>query len=473
MSTLTLTGLSGESRLVPAAAVDALAANLSGPLLRPGMDGYEEARQIWNGIFDRHPGLIARCTTTEDVIHGVNFAREHGVLLAVKGGGHNSAGNGSCDGGLMIDLSPMNRVQVDPQARTAQVEGGALLAHMDQETQRHGLAVSGGGIISHTGVGGLALGGGFGWISRKHGLAVDNLLAAQVVTADGQVRHASPDEHPDLFWALRGGGGNFGVVTRFTFRCVPLGPEVYSGLMVKRFGDAGDYMRFHRDYVRTLPDEMTAWMVIRHAPPLPFLPPEVHGQRVLVVPFVWLGAEAEGARLIEPMRQATPSLGEAVGMNRWVDWQSGFDGLVGHGARNYWKSHHLAELSDPCIREILRYGAQLPSDECEIFIPHMEGAPARVPEEATAYAHRHTPFVLNIHTRWQRPEDDERCLAWVQAFHGATRPFARGVYVNFLSDEGANRVRDAYTPSVWERLVQVKRRYDPQNLFRLNQNIAP
>lgn len=407
------------------------------------------------------------------MINSVKFARDNHLLIAVKGGGHNSAGTAVCDDGIMIDLSLMRRVNVDPKSKTARVDGGALLGDVDTETQLYGLAVSGGGIISHTGVGSLTLGGGFGWISRKHGLAIDNLISAEVVTADGKLRTASADENPDLFWGIRGGGGNFGIVTSFEFRCAEIGTAVYSGLIIKRFEDAKAYMQFHRDYVRGLPDAMTAWMVVRHAPPLPFLPEDVHGQMVVVVPFVWLGDEAEGAELVRPIREATASHGEAIGMNPWVAWQSGFDGLVEHGARNYWKSHHLKALSDDCIDRIVEFAETMPSDEIEIFIPHMEGAPSRVPENATAYAHRKTPFVLNIHTRWREASDDQRCLAWARDFHRATEPFAQGVYVNFLSDEGEDRVRAAYTSEVWDRLVEVKKKYDPNNLFRMNQNIKP
>ena len=294
-----------------------------------------------------------------------------------------------------------------------------------------------------------------------------------MVTAEGKRVTASPDENPDLFWGIRGGGGNFGIVTSFEFRCVEIGTAVYSGLIIKKFEDAKQYMQFHRDYVRGLPDAMTVWMVVRHAPPLPFLPEAVHGKMVVVLPFVWLGDEAEGARLIQPLREATPSHGEAVGMNPWVAWQSGFDGLVTHGARNYWKSHHLKELSDDCIDRVIEFAGAMPSDECEVFIPHMEGAPSRVPQDATAFAHRETPFVLNIHTRWRSPSDDERCLTWARDFHRATEPFSQGVYVNFLSDEGEDRVKAAYTPEVWDRLAQLKKKYDPNNLFRMNQNIRP
>lgn len=443
-----------------------------GDVLLPGDDGYDAARQVWNGMFDRRPALIARCIGTADIIHAVNLARDSNALLAVKGGGHNSAGTGVCDGGVMLDLSRMRRAHVDVARKRVRVDGGALLGDLDTETHLHGLAVSGGGIISHTGVGGLTLGGGFGWISRKHGFAIDNLLSADVVTADGTLVTTDAEHHPDLFWGLRGGGGNFGVVSSFEFQCADIGQAVYSGLIVKRFDDAATYMRFHREYVRTLPDEMTAWLILRHAPPLPFLPADVHGRMVVVVPFVWLGDAAAGEKLLQPIRDATPSHGEHVGMNPYAGWQSGFDGLVGHGARNYWKSHHLTDLSDDCIDRTIEFAAAMPSDECEVFIPHMEGAPSRVPTNATAFAHRSPPFVLNLHTRWQSAADDARCIAWARAFHEATQPFAQGVYVNFLSDEGADRVRAAYTPETWDRLTRVKRQYDPHNLFRMNQNIS-
>jgi len=262
-------------------------------------------------------------------------------------------------------------------------------------------------------------------------------------------------------------------VTAFEFKCAEIGTEVYSGLIVKDFNNASEYMRFHREYVRTLPDEMTVWMVARHAPPLPFLPDAVHGKMVVIVPFVWLGDPAEGEKHIQPIRDKTETLGEGVGMHPWVGWQSGFDALVDHGARNYWKSHHLKDLSDPCIEKIVDFAGRLPSQECEVFIPHMEGAPSRVAEGQTAFAHRNTPFVLNIHTRWQDTHDDEKCLTWAREFHEGTQAFAQGVYVNFLSQEGEDRIKEAYTGDVWNRLVDVKNKWDPQNRFHMNQNIKP
>jgi len=443
-----------------------------GYLITPDDSHYDYARKIWNGMFDKHPALIAQCIGTADVIQAVNFARENSLLVAVKGGGHNSAGKATCDDGIVIDLSLMRRVYVDPQKKTARVDGGALLGDVDSETQLHGLAVSA-GIVSHTGVGGLALGGGFGWISRKHGLSVDNLLSADVVTAHGDLIQVSQNENEDLFWGIRGGGGNFGIVTSFEFNCAEIGTEVFSGVIAKKFENAQDYISFHQEYVQTLPDEMTVWMVVRKAPPLPFLPEDVHGQLMVLVPFVYLGDQAEGKKLIEPLRSHGESHGEHIGFSPWVGWQSMFDGLVAHGARNYWKSHHLKELSTDCIEQILTFAQTLPSEECDVFIPHMAGAPSRVAPDATAFSHRSTPFVLNIHTRWRNQSDDESCIAWARDFHQATEPFSQGVYVNFLSDEGEDRVKDAYTDSVWQRLVHLKDKYDPTNMFSLNQNIKP
>ncbi len=459
-------------RTLDETAVQELKARFRGEILFPDDKGYEASRKIWNGMFDRRPTIITRCVGTSDVINAVNFARDQQLLIAVKGGGHNSAGKAVCDDGVMIDLSLMRRVLVDKENRTATVDGGCLLGDVDYETQLYGMAVSA-GIVSHTGVGGLTLGGGFGWISRKEGLTIDNLISAEVVTASGELLTASAEANQDLFWGIRGGGGNFGIVTSFKVRCAQIGTEVYSGMMVKKFEDAKKYIKFHRDYVRKLPDEMTVWMVVRHAPPLPFLPEDVHGKMVVVVPFVWLGDPAKGEELIKPLRDFTEQLGEAIGMNPWVGWQSGFDGLVQHGARNYWKSHHMKELPDECIDKILEFSNTMPTDECDIFIPHMEGAPSLVPEGDTAFAHRKTPFVLNIHTRWQNDNEDNTCMAWAREFHKATEPFAQGVYVNFLSDEGDDRVKDAYTNDVWKRLVKVKNKYDPNNLFHMNQNIKP
>jgi len=472
MKNLEITTTSGERTLIDTTSIVEFSGKLRGELFYPGYNGYESARKIWNGIIDRKPGVIVRCIGPSDVVEAVNFAKSNNLLVAVKGGGHNVAGNAVCDGGVMIDLSLMRSVHINKGNNTVRVDGGCLLGDVDYATQLHGLAVSA-GIVSHTGVGGLTLGGGFGWISRKHGLSIDNLISADVVTADGKLLTASKEENADLFWGIRGGGGNFGIATSFEFNCAEIGTQVFSGMVVQRFENAKRYIQFHREYVRKLPDEMTVWMVARHAPPLPFLPESVHGNMVLVVPFVFLGNQATGEEMIQPIREFGQPHGEAFGMNPWIHWQAGFDGLNAHFARNYWKSHHLKSLSDDCIDKIMGFAERMPTQSCEVFIPHMEGAPSRVSENETAYAHRHTPFALNIHTRWDNAEDDQRCIAWARDFFENTRQFAEGVYVNFLSEEGEERVKDAYNKETWDRLVQLKNKYDPTNLFRMNQNIKP
>lgn len=452
--------------------VEAFSASSNVNVLLPGSVEYDKARKIWNGMFDKEPAIIAQCTNSHDIVESLKYARENDLTVSVKSGGHHSAGTSTVDGGMMIDLSLMQGVKVDPENKTARVQAGCLLGTVDTITQKYGLAISA-GIVSHTGISGLTLGGGMGWISRKHGLSVDNLLSAEVVTAEGKAVKASESVNPDLFWAIRGGGGNFGIVSEFEFRCAEIGNEVYAGPVVKRFDDAKDYMRFHRDFVRGLPDEMTVWLVIRHAPPLPFIPEEYHGKLVVILPFVWLGDPEEGKRIIQPLKDYKETVGDGSGMVPWTAWQSAFDGLVPHGARNYWKSHHLKELPDQCIEVIVDFAKEMPTDECEVFIPHMEGAPSKVPADATAFSHRSLPFVMNIHTRWQEPADDERCIQWARDFFEATREFSQGVYVNFITDLDESRARDAYTKGTWDRLVKVKSKWDPENVFRMNMNIKP
>ncbi len=473
MRTVQVMTNSGETGFLDEAALAGFRASLQGEILLPGDDGYDAARTIWNGMINRRPGLIARCGDAGDVAHAVNLARYHDILVAVKGGGHNVAGNAVCQGGLMIDLSSMRSIEVDAARREARVEPGCLLGDLDKATQKHGLATPG-GIVSTTGVAGLTLGGGFGWLSRKFGLSVDNLISADVVTADGETLTASADENPDLFWGIRGGGGNFGVATSFRFRLHEVGPQVYAGLIVQPFSKARDCMRFHRDFVADAPEELSVWLVVRHAPPLPFLPESVHGQLVLIIAFLHVGDASEGERLIKPVSRFGAPLGAHVGIASFTGWQKGFDPLNAPGARNYWKSCNLNDLNDGAIDTVLEYAEEFPSPHCEIFIPHLAGAVSRVPSDATAYGHRDAPFLINVHTRWESPADDRRCISWARELFDALRPYSAGsVYVNFISDEGAERVHDAYTQATWERLVDLKTKYDPQNLFRLNQNIKP
>lgn len=450
----------------------ALRSQIRGQVLLPGETGYDAARTIWNAMIDRKPALIVRCAGVADVIRSLAFARDHDLLLSVRGGGHNIAGNAVCDGGLMIDLSLMRSVRVDPQSHRAYVEPGATLADFDHEAQAFGLATPL-GINSTTGVAGLTLGGGFGWLTRKFGMSIDNLLAADVVTADGRLLHANVEEDPDLFWAVRGGGGNFGIVTMFEFQLHLFGPEVYSGLLVFPFAQAGLLLRKYRQFVDEAPEDVNMWALVRRAPPLPFLPAEVHGQPIVAFPFLYTGDVAAGAAAIEPARGFGQLLGEHIGPQPFTAWQKAFDPLLAPGSRNYWKSHNFQSLSDGAIDAVIDCAKGLPNSRCEIFVGLLSGQANRVPADATAYAHRDTKFVLNVHTRWDSPDDDQKCVAWARDFFNATAPYAsRGVYVNFMSQDETARIPAAYG-SNYDRLVRLKGKYDPTNLFRLNQNLKP
>ncbi len=443
-----------------------------GEIILPVDGAYEDARKIWNAMIDKHPAIIARCVDTSDVVRGVNFARDNGLLLAVRGGGHNIAGNALCDKGIVIDLSQMKAASVDPVSRRVTIEGGATLGDLDAATQAHGLATPL-GINSTTGVAGLTLGGGFGWLSRKYGMTVDNLESAEVVTAAGEVVHASATEHPDLFWALRGGGGNFGVVTRFEFRLHPVGPDLLSGLIVYPISEAKSVLQQYREFIAKAPEELSVWTVLRQAPPLPFLPESAHGKEMLALALIYAGDPKQGEPLIEPLRHFGTILGEHIGVQPYVAWQQTFDPLLSFGARNYWKSHNFSMLQDGLFDIVIEYIGKLPSSQTEIFFGSIGCATTRPAPDATAYAHRDALFVMNVHCRWEDKNDDTRCIAWARDYFKATAPFASsGVYVNFLTAEEVDRVRSAYGPN-YARLVQVKREYDPANLFRMNQNISP
>ncbi|MFN3653683.1 MAG: FAD-binding oxidoreductase [Armatimonadota bacterium] len=443
-----------------------------GELVVPSDEAYDGARQIWNGMIDKHPAAILQCAEAGDVIHAVCYAREAGMLLAVRGGGHNVAGNALCDGGLVIDLSRLRAVHVDAVRHRAIVEGGATLGDVDAATQAHGLATPL-GINSTTGVAGLTLGGGFGWLSRQYGLTVDNLEAAEVVTADGEVVYASDSEHSDLFWALRGGGGNFGVVTRFEYRLHPVGPQVLSGLIVYSLEEARKVLPQYREFAAQAPEALSVWLVLRQAPPLPFLPEAVHGQGILALALCYAGDPEQGESLVEPLRHFGSPVGEHVGAQPYTAWQQAFDPLLTPGARNYWKTHNFAELQDGLFDAIVEYAKKLPTPQCEFFIGALGGAASRPSPHATAYAHRDARFVMNFHGRWEDPADDARCIGWAREFFQASAPFATGgAYVNFLTADEAGRVHAAYGEN-YDRLAQVKRTYDPTNLFRVNQNIEP
>ena len=473
MATVTIRNGSGSTTTLSPEAIADLRAKLRGPLCLPGDAGYETARTIWNAMIDRRPAAILRAAGAADVIAGVRFAREQGLLLAVRGGGHNIAGNAVCEGGFMIDLSPMKSVRVDPVARTARVEPGVTLAEFDREAQAFGLATPV-GINSTTGVAGLTLGGGFGWISRKHGLTVDNLLSADVVTAAGELVHASAKKNPDLFWAIRGGGGNFGIVTSFEFRLHPVGPEVLAGLIVHPFAKAKALIQGFRKFVAKAPEELTCWVVLRKAPPLPFLPPEVHGTEIVVFAACWIGDIAKGKKALAPLEALGRPIANVIAPSPFAGWQAAFDPLLTPGARNYWKSHDFTTLGDATVDILLDSIRKLPTAECEIFIGHLGGAVNRVPIGATAYPHRDVEFIVNVHTRWGDRSQDKLCVSWARDLFDRLAPHATGgVYVNFMPEDETQRVRAGAYGSNYERLAKVKAKYDPDNLFRMNQNVAP
>ena len=447
-----------------------LSGTIKGRVLGPDDSAYDEARQVWNAMIDRRPAVIVQPANGDDVAPAIKFAREKALEISVRGAGHNIAGNAACNGGVMIDFSQMKQVRVDAAKKRAYVDAGATLGDMDAATQRHGLATPV-GINSTTGIAGLTLGGGFGWLTRKHGMTVDNLVSADVVTADGKKLRASEQDNPELFWALRGGGGNFGVVTQFEFALHSVGPEILAGLLVFPFAQAKQILTQYRQFANTAPEDLSVWVVLRQAPPLPFLPQDVHGREVIVLPIFYAGAATEGERLIDQLRAFGNPHGEHVGTQPYAEWQKAFDPLLTPGARNYWKSHNFTELSDGAIDSMIEYAGKLPSPQCEIFIGHIAGAANRVPSAATAYAHRDAKFVLNVHARWEDTAQDGNCIGWARAFFKASAPYASaGAYVNFMTEDEGERVTAAYG-SNYDRLAQLKRRFDPENVFHLNQNI--
>jgi FAD/FMN-containing dehydrogenase len=452
--------------------IERLEASRPGKVLPPGSPGYDEARTIWNAMIDRRPGLIIRCSSTADVVEGVRLAREHDLILAVRGGGHNIAGNAVNDGGLMLDLSPMKSIQVDQGKRTARVGPGATLADFDREAQAFGLATPV-GVNSTTGIAGLTLGGGFGWLSRRLGLTIDNLLSAEVVLASGEVVQTSATQNPDLFWGIRGGGGNFGIVTSFEFQLHKIGPEVLSGLIIHPLAAAKDVLRFYREFLPTTPEEFACWFVMRKAPPLPFLAPEWHGKEILALAVCYSGPIAEGEKIAAPLRQFGQPVADVIAPHPFTAWQTILDPLLTPGLRNYWKSHYFKEVSDGLIDVLVEYARKIPDPNTEIAFAQLGGAISRVPADATAYAARDAEFTINVHGRWEDAAKDAECIGWARDLFRAAAPFASsGAYVNFLTQEEGDRVRVAYGRN-YDRLVKLKNKYDPRNLFRVNQNIRP
>ena len=453
------------------AAVEEFRSRLRGELLRPSDKGYDETRKIWNGMIDKRPGLVARCTGPADVLTSVRFAREHNLLVAIKGGGHNVAGTALCDGGLVIDLSRMKGVHADPVRRTVRTQPGLTLGDLDHETQAFGFAVPA-GIVSTTGIAGLTLGGGFGWLNRKYGLTCDNLISADVVTAQGEMVTASEEENAELFWGIRGGGGNFGIVTSFEYRMHPVGPTVLAGLVVHPMAKAPDLLRFYRDFVADAPDELTTIPALRMAPPAPFLPEHVHGKPIIAVFACYCGPVKEGERVLRSLRAFGPPLADVIAPKPFMMHQSMLDPVQPPGRNYYWKSDDLLELTDQTIDTIVAHSEAITSLHTIVPIFQFGGAGSRVAENATAYSHRDAAYALNMNASWTEGEA-ERHIKWARDFSIAMQPYSAGVYVNFLGNEGEERIKAAYGAAKYERLVGLKNKYDPTNLFRMNQNIKP
>jgi FAD/FMN-containing dehydrogenase len=440
-------------------------------MLTPGDAGYEEARRIWNGAIDRRPALIAQCGSAADVVDALQVARERSLEVAVRGGGHGVAGWAVCDDGLVIDLSPMRGIDVDPNTRTARAGGGVLWGELDEATQAHGLATVG-GIVTHTGIAGLTLGGGIGWLMREHGATVDNLLSAEVVTADGDVLTASADEHPELYWALRGGGGNFGVVTSFEYKLHAVGPTVLAGPIYYALEDGPEVLRHYRDVVAGAPDAVTTIVNLRPAPPLPLLPPELHGRPVCTIVVCSLPG---GERVVDELRRFGRPLVDAVAPRPYVEVQSLFNPAVPHGWHYFWKSWELPPLTDATIDLLVEHAGRITSPRSYIIVFQLGGAIARVPDDETAYPQRDAAHNVNINAVWLEGDDEaDAHVRWARECFAALEPAAVGrAYVNFMADEGSERVRAAFGDERYARLVSVKRDYDPDNVFRRNANIDP
>jgi hypothetical protein len=463
MSDLQATTITAGHIVLEEAAVRELKASLRGELLRSADEGYDAARRVWNGMIDKRPALIARCAGAADVIQCVRFARERDLLVSIRGGGHNVGGNAVCDGGLMIDLSPMKSIRVDPVAQLVRAEPGVLWGEFDRETQAFGLATTG-GMISTTGIAGLTLGGGEGWLASKYGFAVDNLLSADIVTADGALLTATATRNEDLFWALRGAGHNFGVVTSFEYRLHRVGP-VLGGMVLHPFQRATDVLRFYRDFTTTLPDEVTTAAGILTGP---------DGNRVVAMIACFTGALDQGERVLAPLRHFGPPVADTIGACPYTAMQTILDGGFPPGRLNYWKASLTSRLSDEMIGAIVDSGGRMPSPLSAIVIIDLHGAPQRVGKTATAYYHRDLQYDIVIAANWTDPADSERNVRWTRELFQALRPYTpRGVYVNTLDhDEGVERIKDAYDEN-YQRLVTLKSKYDATNFFRLNQNIKP
>jgi FAD/FMN-containing dehydrogenase len=452
-------------------AIDELRAQARGDVISSEDERYEDARKVYNAMIDRRPAVVVRAANAGDVIAAVNFARENGLEVAVRGGGHSVPGFGTSDRGVVIDLVGMRGVRVDPAASTARAEGGATWGDFNAATHAFGLATTG-GIISTTGVGGLTLGGGIGYLARGFGLSIDNLISADVVTADGSFVQASQDEHADLFWALRGGGGNFGIVTSFEFRLHPV-RDIYGGPMFYELSEVETVLRFYREYIADAPREVGVFPAFQIAPPLPFIPEDRHGDTFIALVACWAGPIDEGERALKPFHDVAPVVAEFVGTMPYPALNGAFDGLVPAGLQHYWKANFVDELSDEAIAAHAKHGPDVPAVNSTVHIYPTNGAVQDVASDATAFAYREANFATVIAGMWPEPSQNEANIAWVRRYYEATAPLSEeGGYVNFMAADDQERIRANYGAN-YERLVSVKRTYDPDNLFHLNQNIKP
>lgn len=466
--------IDGEELSISETAIGAVASLLRGELIRPSDLDYDRSRAIWNGMIDRRPALIARCFDSDDVVAAVNFARDKRIRVSVRGGGHGVSGNAVCDGGLVIDLSSMTSVDVDMHRRTVKAGAGALLGDLDRATQAFGLAVPA-GTVTETGIAGLTLGGGLGWLMRKHGLTCDNLIGVDMVTAGGEFLHANDETHPDLMWGLRGGGGNFGIVTSFEYQAALVGPTVLAGFLLHPIEQARDFFEFYGEYTERAPDELTTIGVIRIMPPVASVPEELHGVRVAGTGVCYVGDIDEGQRLLQPLRDFGSPLLDSITPTTFVGHQAALDQGVPAGLHYYEKSENLPALTPDLIDTLVEHGGRASSPYAFVGLFQLGGEVSRVGEDHTAYTQRDAAYSLIISAGWEDPNETDHHVKWVRSFWNDAQPFsAGGAYINFMSyDDGEDRVMAAYGPTKYQRLVDLKNTYDPQNLFRLNQNIKP
>jgi FAD/FMN-containing dehydrogenase len=437
----------------------------------PDDENYDTARKVWNGMINRHPAVIVFCEGVDDVISSVNFAQTNNLLVALRSGGHNVAGSAVCEGGIVIDFSRMKNIKVDAPCLIAHAQAGLTWGEFDSATQSLGLATAG-GIVSSTGITGLTLGGGIGWLVRKYGLTCDNLQSAEIVTADGRLLTASADENADLFWGIRGGGGNFGIVVAFRYRLHPVG-SVLAGMILYPASEAKEVLRFYRDYINTVPEELTTMAAFLSVPSYLGLPEKFHGAPAIAVLVCYTGSIETGEDVLKPLRTFGTPLADLIRAKSYVSLQTSNDAGAPPGLQNYWKSAYLKNLSDDAIETLCRHASFISSPLSQIHIQHLQGAFSRVDEDETAFSHRGALCVLNIVSKWTEPAESDKHIKWTREFASDMEQFSYGVYVNFLGNEGEDRIKEAYSPEHYNRLVELKNKYDPKNFFSLNQNIKP